>query len=48
MIQSDEFYRPSDIIFSQANPKKINDKLGWHAKTMLPQIIEKMIEKDYW
>lgn len=48
VIQSDEFYRPSDIIFSQANPKKINDKLGWRAKTMLPQIIEKMIEKDYW
>lgn len=22
VVQSDEFYRPSDIVFSQANPKK--------------------------
>lgn len=48
IVQSNEFYRPSDIIFSQANPNKINSKLGWRAKVMLPQIIEKMIEKQYW
>ncbi|MGP9688740.1 GDP-mannose 4,6-dehydratase [Psychrobacter sp. AOP22-C1-C5] len=48
IVQSNEFYRPSDIIFSQANPNKINNKLGWRAKVMLPQIIEKMIEKQYW
>ena len=48
IVQSNEFYRPSDIVFSQANPRKISDKLGWHAKTMLPQIIENMIEKKYW
>lgn len=48
IVQSNEFYRPSDIIFSQANPSKINNKLGWHAKTMLPQIIEKMIKRECW
>lgn len=48
VVQSNEFYRPSDIVFSKANPKKINDKLGWHAKTMLPQIIKNMIENQYW
>lgn len=48
IIQSAEFYRPSDIIISRANPTRINRDLGWQAKTMLPEIVNKMISQDYW
>jgi GDPmannose 4,6-dehydratase len=34
--------RPSDLKYSAMNPAKINNELGWAAKTKLHQIIEKM------
>jgi GDPmannose 4,6-dehydratase len=48
VIQSDEFQRPSDIAVSKANPEKINNDLGWQAKTFLPEIVDKMINETYW
>lgn len=48
VIQSDEFQRPSDIAVSKANPAKINNDLGWQAKTLLPAIVDKMINDTYW
>jgi GDPmannose 4,6-dehydratase len=48
VVQSSEFHRPSDIINSRANPSKINQELGWQAKTMLPATVNKMIDQHYW
>ncbi|AWK90289.1 GDP-mannose 4,6-dehydratase [Azospirillum thermophilum] len=38
--------RPMDIHYSVGNPAKAEARLGWKAKTLLPQIIEHLIEAE--
>jgi GDPmannose 4,6-dehydratase len=42
-VQVDQsFFRPLDIQISRADPTKAKEKLGWHSKTDLSQLITKM------
>ena len=38
--------RPSDLSQSTANPKKINDELGWKANLDLQEIVRKLMENE--
>jgi GDPmannose 4,6-dehydratase len=38
--------RPSEIMFSKANPARAQQKLGWKAKVTMPGVINKMIEAE--
>lgn len=42
--QSEEFFRPTDLLVSSANPSKANLKLGWQAQIEMPQVVQKMIQ----
>lgn len=44
VIQSPDFYRPTEILISRGNPLKASEKIGWAAHYGMPQVIEKMIE----
>jgi len=44
--QSDDFMRPADLLISSADPSKAKLKLGWHARTEMPQVVAKMISAD--
>jgi GDPmannose 4,6-dehydratase len=41
--QSEELFRPTDLLVSSANPGKALIKLGWQARMHMPQVVEKMI-----
>lgn len=41
-----KYFRPTDFDFSVADPSYTAKKLGWHAKTELPDLIKLMIEHD--
>jgi GDPmannose 4,6-dehydratase len=41
--QSEDLFRPTDLLVSSADPKKALIKLGWQADVQLPQLIKKMI-----
>ena len=41
-----EFYRPSDLKVSRANPRKAATLLGWRAGTDLSGVVKKMIEAE--
>ena len=41
--QADELMRPTDLLMSKADPGKAKLKLGWEARTFMPQIVEKMM-----
>lgn len=43
---STEYYRPSEIAMSKADPSLIYQKLGWQANLTLDKIIEKMIKNE--
>jgi GDPmannose 4,6-dehydratase len=41
--QSEEFFRPTDLLISRADPSKAERILGWKATVYMPQVVEKMI-----
>lgn len=41
-----EFFRPSDLKVSRANPLKAATQLGWQAETDLDGVVRKMIEAE--
>lgn len=41
--QSEEFFRPTDLLVSRADPSKANLILGWQAQITMPQVVEKMV-----
>ncbi len=43
VVESEEFYRPSDILRSEADPSLIATDLDWKAKVTLPDIVLKMM-----
>ncbi len=47
VIVNDDFKRPTDIVYSCANPAKAKKELGWEAKTQMKGVIKKMIETDF-
>ena len=42
--QSESLYRPTDLTISRANPVKAQQKLGWKAAVVMPQLVKLMIE----
>lgn len=43
-VRRDEaLIRPTDLAVSSADPSKAKFKLGWEAKTLMPEIVERMI-----
>lgn len=44
--QSEQLFRPTDILQSYTNPSKAREKLGWEAKTTMESVVVKMIEED--
>ncbi|WP_425511200.1 GDP-mannose 4,6-dehydratase [sulfur-oxidizing endosymbiont of Gigantopelta aegis] len=46
VITQSDFYRPSDIDISVANPSKAERILGWKALYSMPDIVKMMIEAE--
>jgi GDPmannose 4,6-dehydratase len=44
VIQSSNFFRPSDVNSSIGNPTKAKEKLGWQARTFMHEIVVKMMQ----
>lgn len=44
VLQSEELFRPTDLLVSCADPRKVKQKLGWQASMHMPQVIEKMAQ----
>jgi GDPmannose 4,6-dehydratase len=42
--QSEVFFRPTDLTISRANPSKAQQKLGWKASVLMPELAKLMIE----
>jgi GDPmannose 4,6-dehydratase len=42
--QADDIRRPTDLLVSRADPSKAKAKLGWQARTTLPEVVRKMID----
>lgn len=43
VVQKQEFFRPTDLAVSRANPGKAMEKLGWKAKSGIKEIISGMV-----
>jgi GDPmannose 4,6-dehydratase len=41
--QSAQFFRPTDIAYSGANPHKAHMKLGWSTDFAMPDVVNRMI-----
>lgn len=46
VLQSEEFFRPTDLLVSSANPEKALQILGWKAKFHMPQVVSLMVAHD--
>jgi GDPmannose 4,6-dehydratase len=44
--QADEYYRPTDIVISSADPSKAKLMLNWHANTYTSQVIKNMLNNS--
>lgn len=47
VVSDSSLLRPTDIEFSQGNPQKAKQKLGWQAKYHAPKIIKEMIKEKF-
>ena len=46
-VDSDELlFRPSDIVHSSADPTKASKILGWSATTIMPQLVDRLMEAE--
>ncbi len=41
-----DFYRPTDIMVSRADPAKAREKLGWEAEYIMTDVVEMMVEAE--
>lgn len=46
VISKEEFFRPTDIIISKANPALAAQKLDWRATISMPEIVRKMLNDE--
>lgn len=44
VLQSEELFRPTDLLVGCADPRKVMQKLGWQASMHMPQVIRKMAQ----
>jgi GDPmannose 4,6-dehydratase len=45
VLQDRQFFRPTDILISSANPEKATQKLGWSAKIRAENIVNEMMKE---
>ena len=45
VLQDRQFFRPTDILISSANPEKAIQKLGWSAKIRAENIVNEMMKE---
>lgn len=43
VVQKEDFFRPTDLLVSRADPRKAMEKLGWKARLGMEEIIENML-----
>jgi GDPmannose 4,6-dehydratase len=43
VVSDETMLRPTDIIIGKADPSKANNLLGWHAKKVMPDVIDGMV-----
>ena len=41
-----EFFRPSEIMISKADPSKARKELGWEPQYAMPQVVEMLIAAE--
>lgn len=46
MRVNSKLYRPAEVDLFIGDPTKASEKLGWLAKTQLPELVEMMVEAD--
>ena len=46
VLQDKSLIRPTDLSISAADPSKARSKLGWHARTLMPEIVECMVWEE--
>lgn len=46
VVMDEELLRPTDIIFTQADPSKAETKLGWKAKHRMKDVVKMMIQAE--
>lgn len=46
VVSDPNLFRPSDIQFSKADPKRARDLLGWQAQFKMPEVVRGMIEAE--
>jgi GDPmannose 4,6-dehydratase len=46
VVTSDAFRRPTDIVHSNANPRKAADLLGWSASIRMPRVVELLVQAE--
>ena len=44
VVSDQRFFRPSDIDWSQGNPERASKRLGWEAKTRMPELVKLMLD----
>ena len=43
VVQDKSLFRPTDLLYSCADPSKANKELNWHPKFRMPEIVKEMI-----
>ncbi|GEB77842.1 GDP-mannose 4,6-dehydratase [Sporolactobacillus inulinus] len=46
VVRDPKFYRPAEVELLLGEPQKAKEKLNWHAKTSLEELIEMMVDAD--
>ena len=47
VVRVDEkYFRPAEVSTLVGDASKARDKIGWHAKTSLEELVKEMVEED--
>ncbi|MFC1886763.1 GDP-mannose 4,6-dehydratase [Thermodesulfobacteriota bacterium] len=46
LVQDDKLYRPSEVHILQGDASKAREKLNWHPKSTLEDLVREMVESD--
>lgn len=46
VVSDQAFFRPSDIVYSAADPSKAARELGWSASVNLPQLVDRLMSAE--
>jgi len=46
VVSRPDLKRPSDIVLSTANPARAADRLGWRARTFMPEVARRLVQAE--